>query len=558
MKISPIKNEKTSFKSVYFENYNYKFDNIRSKLEKETERFFNNKNNVSKIGEGIGGETFRFTDSSLKNIVIKTTKSNYSDDYKQEFENLMAIPTEIVEGQEGVARVYDISSDKYALISTLVTGKPASITNKYNDAQLRSLFDKMFALDKAGIYHGDLNGKNILLNNSGNVNFIDYQWTQFVKTINFYDTEKIIKMLLPRTVFPENAQMFEMASLPYYIDKLWLSSTKEGFMKKYLQAKSNYHDERAKYIAKLEPNWYSVEKPYIQQSLREERAKAKVYRIPNDTVIKLELKKLQFLSDYRDAYSHVDANLPDRNIIPSSAAYLCAISAVQDFRREVARELKYCIDSDKYEYLKSLQTYGDYWYSNLKEYTSDTFDYVMRAILNKPNYNESKHRFYINDRNPRIISPNRDILKGVSSKYKTVFDSNFDVPSGMRYTIMDIYDSTAKEISNSLSYDKKSRHRVDKVQSISKKSKKYENDCRYLDLLNVSQVGVLKIREFCGYVRHNLSSYSALNTLEILLENTTTFTNKLFKDIFNGLKYEYSGNIKVKGYSEMRLFKGKI
>ena len=557
MKISPIK-DKTNFKSVYFENFNYKFENIRDRLERETERFFNRKNNVTKIGEGIGGETYRFTDWNINNIVIKTNKPEYSDNYHQEYENLLAIPSEKIGGQEAVARVYDYSAGKYGLISTLVSGKPASIMNKFNDSHLRSLFDKMFELDKAGIYHGDLNGKNILLNNSGKVNFIDYQWTQFVNQGNFYDTEKIIKMLLPRSVFPENAQMFEMASLPYYIDKLWLSSDKEGFLRKYLQAKAEYHENRAKYIAILEPNWYSSEKQYIQQSLREERAKANVYRRPDDTVIKLELKKLQFLSDYRDAYSHVDVNMPDRNIIPSSSAYLCAISSVQDFRREVARELRFCTNADKCEYLRSLETYGDYWYSNLKDYTSDTFDYVMRALTNKPSFEETRHRFYINERNPREISPNRDILKGVSSKFKPVYDSNFDVPGGMQYTIGSIYDATARDLSNTLSYDTKSQHRVDKVRSVSKESKKFENDSRYLDLLNVSQVGVLKIREFCSYVRHNVSSSSALSDLNNLLENSVDFTTKLFKDIFNGLKYEYTDNIKVKGYQGMRQFKGKI
>lgn len=558
MKISPIKDKNTNFKSVYFEDYNNKFYNIRNTLERETIRFFDRKNNVSKIGEGIGGETFRFSDWGINNIVIKTNKPEYSDNYSQEYENLLSIPADKVGGQEAVARVYDSSSGNYGLISTLVKGKPASLINKFNDSHLRSLFNKMFELDKAGIYHGDLNGKNILLNNSGSVNFIDYQWTQFVKEINFYDTEKITKMLLPRSVFPENAQMFEMASLPYYIDKLWLSSHKEGFLKKYLQAKAEYHDNRASYIAKLEPNWYSGEKSLIQQSLREERAKANVYRHPDDTVLKLELKKLQFLSDYRDAYSHVDSNLPDRNIIPSSSAYLCALSSVQDFRRDVARELRFCANSDKCEYLRSLQTYGDYWYSNLKNYTSETFEYVMRALLNKPNFEESKHRFYINDRNPRDISPNRDILKGVSSKYKTVYDSNFDVPGGIQYIIGNIYDEPARELSNTLSYDTKSQHSIDKVRGVSKESKKFENESRYLDLLNVSQVGVLKIREFCSYVRHNVSSYSALNSLSNLLEKSADFTNKLFKDIFNGLKYEYPENIKVKGYISMRQFKGKI
>ena len=556
MKVSPIKKNNTSFKSSYFEDYNYKYNYVRSKLEQQTEYFFRNRGNVTKIGEGVGGETFRFKDWDLNKFVIKTTKSGYSDDYKNEYDNLMKIPIDKIGGQEAIARVYD-TSGKYGLISTLVSGKPASLTNRFNDSLLKNLFEKMFELDKAGIYHGDLNGNNILLNSSGKVNFIDYQWTQIVPQINFYDSEKVIKMLLPKSVFPENAQMFEMASIPYYIEKLWTSFDKESFLKKYLKAKAHYHDNRAKYIAKLEPNWYSGEKYLIQQSLKEERAKANIFRQPSDTVLKLELKKLQFLSDYRDAYSHVDSNLPDRNIIPSSSAYLCAMSSVQDFRRDVARELRFCTNSDKREYLKSLENYGDYWYSNLKNYTSDTFDYVMRALLNKPNFEEDRHRFYINERNPREISPNRDILKNVSSKYKTVFDKNFDVPQNIKYRISGIYDDAAKTLSNTL-YDTKSQHQIDKVQSVSKESKKFNDNLSYLDLLNISQVGVLKIREFNSYVKHHLTSYTASSTLNNLLYKSSEFTKELFSTIFNGLKQELPNNIIVKGYKEMRKFKGKI
>lgn len=557
MKVSPIKKTNTTFKSSHFEDYNYKYNYIRSKLEQQTEKFFKNRGSVTKIGEGVGGETFRFKDWDLNNFVIKTTKSGYSDDYKKEYDNLMQIPTDRIGGQEAIARVYD-SSGKYGLISTLVSGKPASLTNRYNDELLKNLFEKMFELDKAGIYHGDLNGNNILLNSSGKVNFIDYQWTQIVPQINFYDSEKVIKMLLPKSVFPENAQMFEMASLPYYIDKLWTSYEKESFLKNYLKAKAEYHNSRAKYIAKLEPNWYSGEKHLIRKSLIEEEAKTKIYRQPSDTVLKLELKKLQFLSDYRDAYSHVDSNLPDRNIIPSSSAYLCAISAVQDFRRDVARELRFCTNSDMREYLNSLETYGEYWYSNLKNYTSDTFDYVMRALLNKPNFEEDRHRFYINERNPREISPNRDILKDVSPKYRTQFDRNFDVPINIQYKISGIYDDAAKSLSNTLNFDTKSQHQIDKVRSVSKESKKFNDNLSYLDLLNISQVGVLKIREFNSYVKHHLTSYTASSTLNNLLYKSSEFTKELFSTIFNGLKQELPNNIIVKGYKEMRKFKGKI
>ena len=559
MKVAQInKQQKFSFKALYTEDFNTKYNNIRKILQNETHNFLSSKNNVYKIGEGIGGETFQFKNSSLNNLVIKTTKKEYNDDYENEYNNLKAIPTEKIGGQEVVARFYNSSNGKYYLVSTLVPGKTASLINKYSDSHFKSLFNKMFELDKLGIYHGDLNGKNILLNNSGSVNFIDYQWTQFVSKTNFYDKEKVEKMLLPRSVFPENAQMFEMASLPYYLEALGSHSDKINFMKQYLRAKSAYHGNRAQHIAKMVPNWYTSQKYLIKQSLAEETAKAKIYREPNNDVLKLEAKKIQFLSDYRDAYSHVDANMPSRNIVASSSAYLCAISAVQDFRKSIQKQLSLCFDSNKKLYLASLLEYGNYWYNNLKHYTSDTFDYVMRAIENKPNIEETRHKFYINDRNPRKIRANRDILKDMDSSFRTSFDANFDVPYGISGTIDNIYSSAIKKLSNTLQYDSKSVHQIDKVKNISKKSKDLNDEHRYLDLLNTAQIATLKIREFRGYINHNTRSYSALSTLNNLLEESIDFTETLFKRIFNGMKYESPSNILVKGYSGMRNFKTKL
>lgn len=96
----------------------------------------------------------------------------------------------------------------------------------------------MFELDKVGIYHGDLNGKNILLDGTGNVNFIDYQWTEKVDKNNLFDNVKSQKTLLPVSNFPENAQMFEMASMPWYMENLDSSIDREAFLKQYLRAKS--------------------------------------------------------------------------------------------------------------------------------------------------------------------------------------------------------------------------------------------------------------------------------------------------------------------------------
>ena len=155
----PLKNSQASqinFKSS-FEDFNNKFNPLKSLLKRETDEFISIGSNVTKLGEGIGGETFKFNHPKLDHIVIKKNKAGYSEDYEKEYKNLASIPTNIIGGQEAVARAYD--RGEYYLISTLVPGKTVSRDNRYTEEHLKNLFNKMFELDKIGIYHGDLNGK---------------------------------------------------------------------------------------------------------------------------------------------------------------------------------------------------------------------------------------------------------------------------------------------------------------------------------------------------------------------------------------------------------------
>lgn len=555
-KYSFQKKKQLSFKGSYFENFNDKYDSIKTILRNEIDEFINNGANVTKLGEGVGGETFRFNHPQLGNLVIKKNKAGYYEDYSKEYNNLSLIPTDKVGGQEAVARVQNFG--EHYLISTLVPGKYVSKTNRYTEEHLNTLFDKMFELDKLGIYHGDLNGKNILIDKDGSVNFIDYQWTKKINKVNFFDNQKSQNILLPLSEFPENAQMFEMATMPWYLDSFDRPAEKEQFLKTYLNIKSNYHKKRYDYIKKITKNWpYPSEKEYIKEALESENAKAAVYKKVDSNILNLEMKKFQFLSDYRQAYSHVDPNLPNRNILASPSAYICSLSSVQDFRKEVQRQLKFNYDKTKANYLKSMSDYGDYWYKNLTTYTKDTYEYVMRMAKKSLNYNEAPHRFYINERNPRIFNPNLDLLSNLGWRYKPMYDSNFDAPVYMLNKISELYQTPVGILQSTLN-DEKSIHKIEKLKNIIKKSKDATLFDKHLDSLNLSELAVLKVREFRGYVRHHISSYVANETLCNLLEDSVNFSERLFNSIFKGLQYENPKNITVKGYENMRKFMYKI
>ena len=567
MKITPVINHQiqnhksaqryqVNFQSSSFENFNDKYNPIKTLLQNEIDEFIKTGGNATKLGEGVGGETYRFNHPKLEHIVIKRNKTGFSDDYMKEYNNLTQIPTDIVGGQEAVARVKD--SGSHYLVSTLVQGKSVTKTNRYTEEHLKTLFNKMFELDKLGIYHGDLNGKNILINDNGAVNFIDYQWTEKVDKINFFDSRKSKKILLPLAEFPENAQMFEMASIPHYIESFDSLADKEQFLKMYLQTKSNYHEKRYEYIKKITKNWpYTSEKERIQQALDSEKAKAEVYQNPDENILKLEMKKFQFLSDYRDAYSHVDPNLPPRNILASPSSYLCSISSIQDYRKEIIQQLTSSCSKTKTDYLKSMLNYGDYWYDNLIAYTKDTYDYIIRMATKTANINEEPHKFYINERNPRIFTPNLDLLESMGEPYKPLYESGLDSPYLMIYKLQSMYENSLTVLDLTLK-DPKSVHKIEKIKSLFNKTQSTVLNKRLLDTLNASELSVLKIREFRGYVKHNFPSYIANKTLNNLLENAAAFSQDLFKSIFSGLQSINPKNITVKGYQEMRKFLYKI
>ena len=77
------------------------------------------------------------------------------------------------------------------------------------------MFETIFELDKNGIYHGDFNIGNILLDKEGNANLIDFQWMQKVERKRFFENKP--HSVIPPYILSENSQMFEMASIPPYL-----------------------------------------------------------------------------------------------------------------------------------------------------------------------------------------------------------------------------------------------------------------------------------------------------------------------------------------------------
>ena len=92
MKITPVINHQiqnhksaqryqVNFQSSSFENFNDKYNPIKTLLQNEIDEFIKTGGNATKLGEGVGGETYRFNHPKLEHIVIKRNKTGFSDDY---------------------------------------------------------------------------------------------------------------------------------------------------------------------------------------------------------------------------------------------------------------------------------------------------------------------------------------------------------------------------------------------------------------------------------------------------------------------------------------------
>lgn len=565
-----------------FEDFNPKYEPLRSGLEQKLDSFIKEENSGKiyseyRIGHGIDGNWNVFglgelpseADINKPAFVIKRNKLKNSDDYERVYRILSSLSSSKIAGPDAVARAYN--NGNYYLITTYVPEINQS-SGKSNNimAHFRDLFSSLFELDKRGIFHGDLNPDNIVIQPNGKVGFFDYKWARIVEKVNAFDGKKIQKCLMPKSMFIENAQMFEMASIPKYLKELnpqW----GEYFIREYLSAKSEYHQNRYEFLKKYTKNWRNKEeKNIVAQSLAMEKAKAEVYKNPSEAVLKIEEKKFQFLSDFRDAYTRVDANIPNRNILNAPSAYLCSISAVQDFRKAVDNQLSSSGSEQEKLYLKSMEEYGKYWYDNLTSYTRGTFDYIYRLITGNLNYGECGHDFYENKRSPEEFLPNTDLSEFLTSKFKPKYEQNFAYDWVYSDSFMSAYwHEGASEVFHkgmNLPYHLKYEcmYFADRIPNFYQSIKESVTADRPLESLNYSELLTLKVKEFMDILKEAYEKeYRNCSTLagdcydssESLFIRVKNYTLDLFNSVFNNLKAENPKDIVVRGYEGMRKFR---
>lgn len=535
--------KQVSFKAIKIQEISDKFRPMQSKIINETTKFADYSMGTKKLGQGLFSEVFQFL--NLSNIVIKRSIRG-GDDFLQETKALQSVPETLKGTQHFVARVYDDSKYEHYLLSTKVDGcDPEPFTNPWDGIHLRNLFSGMFEMDKVGLYHGDLNNGNIKLARNGDVNFLDFQWGTVTNKIRFFERNPV--QCHPNFMLIQNAQMFEMAEVPYYLMKM--NSTQDGkrFLKTYLQEKSKYHAARVNFIEKITANWpYQSELSAIRKGLDFEKAQAHTYKIPDDNVLRMETLKIQFLSSFREASKYLDPNTPYKNIITAPSSYLVALNNVQLLRREIARQqplLPY--GSRRNDYIKGMKEFADYWFDNLKSWTRDAFYYPYRHTQNELENWERLHNFEDPNVNIEYFEPMWDVISRVDKNYQPNYSSEFWIKTRANDALEKTVNKTPV-LSGSLS---STNDVIDKFKNAQAKLKNAYNLNRGLDVINSSLLLTRRAYELSQKSLYS-GSYSDYVKYQGVMRDAAKLAKNVFEKVYNEMQYTNSTS-SLKGYAGM-------
>ncbi len=462
-------------------------------LKEEVEQFAVDKSNAIFIGKGLCANAYVF--KKYPDIVIKES-INGKDDFASEEKNLKKAPNELEHTQRFVARIYNKRNDCYYLLSTKADGYiPDPIAAPWTKEHLKSLFDSMYIMDKHAFYHGDLNARNILLDNKGNANLIDFQYSYELPEDKWFKEKEI--STTPDFIYNENALMYEQAAITEYLLDIKDSGKAKDFFRLYLSQKAQYHQNRCEFLSQATKNWQNEDElATIRKSIAFEKSRANLFKNPSDDLMKIEAKKINFLHAFRDAYAKVDGGIENKNIIPAGAYYLYTLSTIQDFRNEIQKQKEQeDIDFDTIIYLKSMEKFGDYWFDKVKSWADGAFMYPLRHA-NKLKYEWEGELF--NFQNEKIdinkFGNVVDIAKHIDENFKPNYTKRFNYDDvGFLNPLAIIAGTTEKlKIKDA---DKKILQKLDEIKELNLKLVRSMRTRRLIELVNYSLLGVVRAQE---------------------------------------------------------------
>lgn len=555
MKISPVKFVPLSFKAIQYKAISPQYEPQKEELRKELETFSDGRKNAEYLGKGVFSAAYIL--KQMPNVVVKES-FNKDETFQKEQENLELIPESVKNTQKLVARAFDDEKMTYYLLSSKVDGvSPDPHQNPWTRNHLRNMFYTMFLMDKNGFYHGDLNNGNMKLTGDGGVNLIDFQWSHKAKQTDFFKENP--KSILPDFIPCENSQMFEMAELPYYLNKMDSQYEAKQFLNTYLQEKSNYHKMRYGFICNLAANQKSKANYLaIEEAKAFEKAQSAVFENPNENVLRLESKKIQFLNAFRESYKYIDENVKDKNILSAPAAYLSTLSYIQDFRNEVSNQkTKFFLGANMSKYLKYQEKYGDYWYAKVVSWAPDTVKYAIRQTTGKLLPWEQKQ---IPNRNVDFskIGVLTDVLSTIDSNYKPVYTKPLNVKRAVNESFIDNNLKKVRSVTEFISSPElaKFKEKACELEDSQVKLKQAYRANQGLEVISYSLLGILKAREFLDVLNESdsedkdyvLSAKDASNTI---MKCCVNIAEDSFRSAYDDIKDTYPLLGDLAGYEGM-------
>ncbi len=545
MQITKINEYTPSFEAVKIRQITPEYSGIKKALENELDSFVKNGDNAELLGKGLSAAVYKF--KNFQDIVFKKS-INDKTDFADEIRNLKQLPERLKNVQKYIAQAFDDETGLFYLISTKMNGKAANgQTNPWTRKHLKNMFETIFELDKNGIYHGDFNIGNILLDKEGNANLIDFQWMQKVERKRFFENKP--HSVIPPYILSENSQMFEMASIPPYLAHC--DNGKE-FLKLYLTEKANYHSNRSNYLQSIIGNWdYPSEKKIILKGINYEDAQSVMYRHPDEDTLKIETKKLQFLSTFREAFSRNEPDNPHSNFITGATSHLLILNDIQDLRKEIASQRsKKFLSNAKKDYLKYTDEYAKYWFDTVKSWVVGIFENNIRQA-------EFVERTGIVPSDQ--LGSLTNIFEHIDKKFAPIYTEAYNLSENTE--TQKLLEKSKNHVVSLRSqtflmfFEKNIKRKIKELKAINDAIEKAYKQNRGLDVINFSLLGVVKNRELKRFI---VKKPNVKNRDEIITElhNQKLAFEKIARKNFKYVLEEICSNSenKLSGYSDMYSF----
>ena len=207
-------------------------------------------------------------------------------------------------------------------------------------------------MDRASIFHNDLDPSHIFFNDDGQVEFDCFRYSvNFYKNRNGQLKGNDGSIRTPDFMFPSNEDTLKEHFLGGYVDKLD-EDDRFYFVKNYLMNKSDYHQRRGDLLVNrgFDPDGKTV---------RFEDIQSRVFLNPSNQVINYEIKKLDNYKLKRDAFTEWDEGggacghkVEPQRRFNAILLNLDCIESAMDLRNEAQYLARYAITADEKEYFK--------------------------------------------------------------------------------------------------------------------------------------------------------------------------------------------------------------